>query len=142
MNIEELREFCLSLPFVEEKFPFDDKTLVFYIKGKMFCLTDIILFSSINVKCNPDTAIELREVYQAVSPGYHMNKKHWNTIQVNLDANDILIKQWIKDSYNLVILTLPKNQQIDLIKNQDICLSIIKSRIKFCSLLFVPAAIH
>jgi len=115
MHIEELRDFCISLPFVEERFPFDEKILVFYILGKMFCLTNIHQFSAINVKCDPDSVIELREIYQAVTPGYHMNKKHWNTVQVNLDVNDNLIKQWIKDSYNLIVQTLPKSKQIDLI---------------------------
>lgn len=115
MHIEELREFCLALPLVEEKFPFDQVTLVFYIAGKMFCLTNINQFDSLNVKCDPDKAVELREEYQAVLPGYHMNKKHWNTIKVNEDVKDDLIKQWIKDSYNLVILTLPKSKRPDLI---------------------------
>ncbi|MBQ0147392.1 MAG: MmcQ/YjbR family DNA-binding protein [Flavobacteriaceae bacterium] len=115
MNIEELREFCLSLPFVEEKFPFDQTTLVFYIAGKMFCLTDIREFNRVNVKCDPSNAIDFRENYQAVLPGYHMNKKHWNTIIINQDAKDALIYQWIKDSYNLVILTLPKSKRPNLI---------------------------
>lgn len=115
MHIEELRDFCLSLPNVEEKFPFDQETLVFYIAGKMFCLTNITLFDSLNVKCEPEKAVELRANYQAVLPGYHMNKKHWNTIKVNEDVNDELIKTWIKDSYNLVILTLPKSKRPDLI---------------------------
>lgn len=115
MNIEELRTFCLSLPLVEEKFPFDEETLVFYIAGKMFCLADITLFDSVNVKCDPDQALELRANYQAVLPGYHMNKKHWNTIKVNEDVRDEQIYQWIKDSYNLVILTLPKSKRPDLI---------------------------
>lgn len=115
MHIEELRDFCLSLPLVEEKFPFDQETLVFYIAGKMFCLVNITEFDSLNVKCDPDKALELRSAYQAVLPGYHMNKKHWNTIKVNEDVKDDLIKQWIKDSYNLVILTLPKSKRPDLI---------------------------
>jgi predicted DNA-binding protein (MmcQ/YjbR family) len=115
MHTEELREFCLSLPLVEEKFPFDQTTLVFYIAGKMFCLADIDEFDSVNVKCDPDKAIELREQYQAVIPGFHMNKKHWNTVKVNEDVSDNLIKVWIKDSYNLVILTLPKSKRPSLI---------------------------
>jgi len=115
MNIEELRDFCLSLPLVEEKFPFDQETLVFYIAGKMFCLADINQFDSVNIKCDPEKAIELREKYQAVLPGYHMNKKHWNTVLVNQDVKDNQIKEWVKDSYNLVILTLPKSKRPDLI---------------------------
>lgn len=116
MHIEELRDFCLSLPSVEEKFPFDQRTLVFYIAGKMFCLTDINDFDSVNVKCDPDEALELRATYQAVLPGYHMNKKHWNTIMVNHDVKDYLIKKWIMNSYNLVIQTLPKSKQIPLLE--------------------------
>ena len=115
MHTEELREFCLSLPLVEEKFPFDQTTLVFYIAGKMFCLADIDEFDSVNVKCEPDKAIELREQYQAVIPGFHMNKKHWNTVKVNEDVSDNLIKDWVKNSYNLVILTLPKSKRPSLI---------------------------
>lgn len=116
MNIEELRDFCLSLPLVEEKFPFDQTTLVFYIAGKIFCLANIEEFYRVNVKCDPEDALQLRATYRAVLPGYHMNKKHWNTIQINEDAKDSLIYQWIKDSYNLVILTLPKSKRPQLIE--------------------------
>ena len=115
MNIEQLRDFCLSLPLVEEKFPFDQSTLVFYIAGKMFCLVNVDQFESINLKCDPDKALELRATYEAVKPGYHMNKKHWNTVFVNQDVNDSILEEWIKDSYNLVILTLPKSKRPDLI---------------------------
>lgn len=111
MNIEELRDFCLNLPLVEEKFPFDEETLAFYIGGKIFCLANITEFRKLNVKCNPDLALELRATYQAVLPGYHMNKKHWNTILINEDVNDHLIKEWIKDSYHLVIQTIPKSKR-------------------------------
>lgn len=80
MNIEELREYCISKKDVTESFPFDETTLVFKVRGKMFALTDLEGELSINLKCDPDLAIELREKYPAVQPGYHMNKKHWNTI--------------------------------------------------------------
>ena len=116
MHIEELTDFCLSLPLVEEKFPFDQTTLVFYIAGKMFCLADIEEFESVNIKCDPEKAIELRATYEAVLPGYHMNKKHWNTVKINQDLKDSQIKEWIKDSYNLVILTLPKSKRPELLK--------------------------
>lgn len=72
MNIKELREFCLSLKGAEESMPFDDKTLVFSVKGKMFCATDILTFELVNVKCEPEKAIELREQYDEVTPGYYM----------------------------------------------------------------------
>ena len=109
MNIEELREYCLAKPFVEETFPFDEETLVFKVKGKSFLLTSI---SSrplrFNVKCKPETAIELREKYTYVLPGYHMNKKHWNTIVCESNVSKKLLKQWIDESYRLVVEGLPK----------------------------------
>ena len=79
MNIEEYREYCIGKPGVTEGFPFDLNTLVFKVMGKMFALTNVDLFVSINLKCDPDYAIELREQYEGIKPGYHMSKKHWNT---------------------------------------------------------------
>ena len=76
MNIEELRNFCLSLKGAEESMPFDDKTLVFSVKGKMFCATNINTYEFVNLKCDPDKAIQLREQYNEVIEGYYMNKKH------------------------------------------------------------------
>ncbi len=108
MNIEELRDFCLSLKGVSEEMPFDDKVLVFKVMGKIFCLTNIEHFESINVKCDPEKAIELRETYKAVRPGYHMNKKHWNTIQLNDSISVALLEEWIIDSYQLVANSLTK----------------------------------
>lgn len=108
MNIEEFRDYCLSLKGVEEKFPFGENVLVFYVGGKMFCLTDISSFDMINVKCDPDKAVTLREKYPDVIPGYHMNKKHWNSIVMTGTIPNKLIKEWIQDSYNLVIQGLPK----------------------------------
>ncbi len=95
MNIEALREYCLSLKGTKEKMPFDDKILVFYVKGKMFCLTDIEDYEFINLKCNPDKAIELREQYSEVSPGYHMNKKHWNSVRPQGKVTDELLSHTI-----------------------------------------------
>jgi len=114
MNIEEFREYCISFAGVTEELPFDNKTLVFKVKGKMFALTDIDLFRSFNVKCNPETAIELREKYDAVEPGYHMNKKHWNTIRVGADLSDQQLKHWIRHSYDLVVSKLPKKLKEEL----------------------------
>lgn len=111
MNIEEYREYCLSFKGVTEEMPFDDKVLVFKVMGKMFCLTDINNFESINVKCDPETAIELRHQYEAVKPGYHMNKKHWNTILVDGSLPDTELKKWITHSYDLVTTKLTKKQQ-------------------------------
>ena len=114
MNIEEFRNYCLSLKKTEEGMPFDKKTLVFTIRKKMFCITNIDTFEQINVKCNPEEAIILREQYDAVIPGFHMNKKHWNTIKMNNTISDVLIKKWIKNSYHLVISTFSKKIQKEI----------------------------
>jgi predicted DNA-binding protein (MmcQ/YjbR family) len=107
MNIEEIRDFCLSKPEVTESFPFDNETLVFKVKGKMFLLAGINLPLSINVKCDPEEAQELREEYPSVQPGYHMNKLHWNTINVDGSIDDHLLYKWIEESYYLVASKLP-----------------------------------
>ena len=109
MNIEEFRNYCLGKPGVTEGFPFDDKALVFKVMGKIFTITGVEHFESINLKCDPEYAIELREKYNAVIPGYHMNKQHWNTVIMDNSIPDKLIKAWIDDSYNLVARSLPKN---------------------------------
>ncbi|HOT88350.1 MAG TPA: MmcQ/YjbR family DNA-binding protein [Bacteroidales bacterium] len=103
MNIEEFRIYCLQKNDVIESFPFDEQTLVFKVKGKMFALTDLMESFSINIKCDPDKAIELREHYSCVLPGYHMNKKHWNTIIIDGSIPDKLLKEWIDHSYDLVV---------------------------------------
>lgn len=110
MNIEELRNFCLSFKGAKEKMPFDDKALVFSVKEKMFCLTNIDTFEYINVKCKPEEAIELREKYIDVTAGYYMNKEHWNSINPKGKITDNLIKEWIKKSYDLVVSGLPKKK--------------------------------
>ena len=104
MNIEEFREYCLLKNDVTECFPFDNVTLVFKVKGKMFALTstDDEEFS-INLKCDPEIAIDLREHYPCVLPGYHMDKKHWNTVFVDGTVDDKLLKEWIDNSYELVL---------------------------------------
>ncbi|MFZ6013510.1 MAG: MmcQ/YjbR family DNA-binding protein [Bacteroidota bacterium] len=114
MNIEELRSFCLSLKGVEEKMPFDDNVLVFSVKGKMLCLTDISTYELINVKCDPEEAILLREQYDEVIPGYHMNKNHWNSIKTTGSVPKKLMQKWIKTSYDLVVSGLPKKVQKEL----------------------------
>ncbi len=118
MNIEELRDYCLSLKGVEEKMPFDDKVLVFTVKNKMFCLTDIENYEFINLKCEPEMAIELREKYSEVTPGFHMNKKHWNSIKPKGKISNQLMKKWILDSYNLVVAGLPKKIQKELYRDK------------------------
>jgi len=103
MNIEELREYCLSKKDAEETLPFGPDTLVYKVKSKVFLLTglDEIEFR-FNVKCDPDKAIELREEFPCVLPGWHMNKKHWNTIVVDGSVSNKQLKEWIDHSYDLV----------------------------------------
>jgi predicted DNA-binding protein (MmcQ/YjbR family) len=111
MNIEEFREFCLSLKGTTESLPFGDNTLVMKAAGKIFALTDINSFLTINVKCDPEKAVELREKYNSITAGYHMNKKHWNTIQVNSELSDKEIKYWIQYSYDLIVNKLSKSEK-------------------------------
>lgn len=111
MDIELLREKCLSLPYVEEKFPFDEYTLVFYVGSKLFALTDLQTPNSVNLKCDPEQAIELRERYMGIVPGYHMNKKHWNTVVFNADVSDKLILELLHNSYQLVWNKLPRKER-------------------------------
>jgi predicted DNA-binding protein (MmcQ/YjbR family) len=103
MNIESLREYCLSKPGVEETFPFGVNTLVYKVSDKIFLITGIDQEQlNFNVKCEPDKAIELREEFPCVQPGYHMNKKHWNTIVVDGSVSNKQLKEWIDWSYELV----------------------------------------
>jgi predicted DNA-binding protein (MmcQ/YjbR family) len=103
MNIESLREYCLSKPGAEETLPFGPDTLVFKVNGKVFLLVGLDAEDlRFNVKCDPDKALELREEYPCVLPGFHMNKKHWNTIVVDGSVSNALLKEWIDHSYTLV----------------------------------------
>lgn len=103
MNIEELRAYALSKSGVEEGFPFGQDTLVFKVGGKMFLLTSLSTVPlEFNVKCDPDKAIALREQYDCVQPGYHMNKKHWNTVVVDGTLGNKMLMQMIDESYDLV----------------------------------------
>lgn len=106
MHIENLRNYCLQKNGVTESFPFDESTLVFKVMNKMFALTSLDREFSINLKCNPEKAIRLREIYSSVGPGYHMNKKHWNTVVIDGSIDDQLIFGWIDDSYKLVVSSL------------------------------------
>jgi predicted DNA-binding protein (MmcQ/YjbR family) len=103
MNIETLQAYCLSKPEVEETLPFGPDTLVYKVGGKIFLLTGLDSEEfRFNIKCNPEKALELREEFNCVLPGYHMNKKHWNTIVVDGSVADKQLKEWIDDSYDLV----------------------------------------
>jgi predicted DNA-binding protein (MmcQ/YjbR family) len=109
MDIEQLQEYCLSKNGAKETLPFGPDTLVYKVGGKVFLLTSLNAENlRFNVKCDPDLAVELREQYDCVLPGYHMNKKHWNTIVVDGSVNLKQLKQWIDHSYDLVVESLPK----------------------------------
>ena len=107
MNVESVREYCLKMKGCSEGFPFDEITLVMKVGGKMFALINLDEDPSLNLKCDPEEALVLRETYNAVSPGYHMNKKHWNTVLLDDSIKDEVITNWIKDSYQLVVNKLP-----------------------------------
>lgn len=111
MNIEQFRNHCISKKGVTEEFPFDENTLVFKVLGKMFALTDVNDFTSVNLKADPEDCIALREKYPAILPGYHMSKKHWNTVLIDGTIPDKFIYKMIDDSYLLVSKGLPKADQ-------------------------------
>lgn len=118
MNIQQLYEFCLSKKGVTEHFPFDEDTLVFKVGGKMFCLTSLKVWEngmpSMNLKCDPEKAIELRAEYEAIRPGYHMSKVHWNSVDLNKDVSDKMMCELINHSYDLVFKSLPKKIQNEI----------------------------
>jgi predicted DNA-binding protein (MmcQ/YjbR family) len=104
MNIESFRDYCLSKPGVTEEFPFDEEVLVFKVMGKIFALCNINNFTSINLKCDPEVAVQLREQYDgAVLPGYHMSKKHWNSVMLGAGIPQAKLKHWINHSYEQVV---------------------------------------
>ena len=112
INVEEIREYCISKPQVSEGFPFGGEVLVFKVYSKMFALIDLQIPDTINLKCEPENAIALRERYDEVQPGYHMNKKHWNTISLMGTLTQNQITQFINDSYDLVLKSVPRKKLI------------------------------
>ncbi len=115
MNIEEFRIFCLSKKGVEETFPFDEVTLVFKVLGKMFALTGLDSEEfSVNLKCDPDRAIDLRESHEEIKAGWHMNKKHWNTVSFEGDLGDAFLKELVEHSYGMVVKGLRKVDRLKL----------------------------
>ncbi|WP_439132083.1 MmcQ/YjbR family DNA-binding protein [Polaribacter sp.] len=119
MHIEQLRDFCITKKGVTEHFPFDEVTLVFKVMNKMFALSGLDKWErgeeTINLKCNPEKALELRAAFEGINPGFHMNKKHWNTITVNTsDVSDKMLQELINHSYDLVVSGLPKKVQQEL----------------------------
>jgi len=117
MNIENLRNYCICKKGVAECFPFDNVTLVFKVMNKMFALINLDNPElSINLKAMPEKAIELREQFLCVKAGFHMNKKHWNTIIIDGSVPDVMIYQWINDSYDLIIHGLSKKEKAEFTK--------------------------
>ncbi|MFK5958310.1 MAG: MmcQ/YjbR family DNA-binding protein [Lutibacter sp.] len=115
MNIEEFRDYCLSKKYVTECFPFDEVTLVFKVANKMFALSGLEHQpATVNLKCDPERAIKLREKYSAIIEGFHMNKKLWNTITIEGDLPQKLLIELIDHSYELVVKGMPKKTQKEL----------------------------
>ncbi|MGD1846435.1 MAG: MmcQ/YjbR family DNA-binding protein [Salibacteraceae bacterium] len=109
MNIEEFRDYCLRKPGTTEGFPFDNQTLVLKVMGKMFALTGLEYTDfRMNLKCDPERALELREQHPCVIPGYHMSKKHWNTVIVDGSVSNDTLREWIDHSYDMVVASLKK----------------------------------
>ncbi|RYY35378.1 MAG: MmcQ/YjbR family DNA-binding protein [Sphingobacteriaceae bacterium] len=114
MDVEQIRDHCLAKPGVTEGFPFGEETLVFKVGEKLFLLIGIDAASGFNVKCDPELAVELRERYDEVKPGYHMNKKHWNTVSIKGSLTNKQLQEMIDHSYELVFKSLPKKQQTEI----------------------------
>lgn len=118
MNIQQYFEFCLSKKGVTEHFPFDEDTLVFKVGGKMFALSSLSEWEkgnpSVNLKCDPERAEELRAEFNAIKPGYHMSKVHWNTVAFNDDVSDKFMCELIDHSYDLVFKSLTKKLQNEI----------------------------
>ncbi len=118
MNIQQYFEFCLAKKAVTEHFPFDEDTLVFKVGGKMFALSSLSQWEngtpSINLKCDPERAEELRADFNEIQPGYHMSKVHWNTVTLNGDVPDKMVRELIDHSYDLVFKSLTKKLQTEI----------------------------
>jgi len=114
VNIEEFRTYCLSKKGATESLPFGDNTLVFKVGNKIFALAGLENFNYANLKCDPEKAIELRETYEGIKPGYHMNKKHWISVYTQADVTIVLFKELIDNSYSLIVKSLPKSTREEL----------------------------
>jgi predicted DNA-binding protein (MmcQ/YjbR family) len=115
MHIEDFRTYCLNKPGTEEGFPFGEDTLVFKVGGKIFAITGLDSDEfRVNLKCNPQYAVELRDQHHQVIPGWHMNKKHWNTVYFEDGLPESLLKELIDHSYELIVASLPKKIQEQL----------------------------
>ena len=112
MDLAKFREYCLSKPDATEGTPFGPDVLVFKVSGKIFALASLDeVPATANLKCDPDLALELRDRYEQVTPGYHMNKKHWNTVEIESGIPEIELRKMIDHSYELVVTSLPKSKR-------------------------------
>ena len=116
MDLEAFRKYCLSKKGVSEGFPFGEDTLVFKVMGKIFAITSFEQPLSVNLKCDPEKAVELRESYEDVQPGYHMNKKHWNTVNFEGEISVRELKEMTDHSYELVVKSLTKKLKEELLR--------------------------
>lgn len=114
MHLDELIAYCLHFKGTTDHFPFDDRTLVVKVQGKMFALVDVIEPTYINLKCLPEKAIELRESFDGITPGWHMSKKHWNSVKLDGSVDDLLLRDLIQHSYELVVSVLTKKLKDEL----------------------------
>ena len=113
MDLAKYREYCLSKPQTTEGTPFGPDVVVFKVGGKMFALASLDeVPATANLKCDPDLALELRDRYEQVTPGYHMNKKHWNTVEIEGGIPDVELRKMIDHSYELVVSSLPKSKRV------------------------------
>src|SRR5713101_7874357 len=119
MDLEKFREYCLNKPHVTEGTPFGEDVLVFKVHGKMFALAALDeIPATVNLKCDPDLALELRDRYEQVQPGYHMNKRHWNTVEIDSGIPEAELRKMIEHSYDLVVRALPKAQRYRLTRQK------------------------
>ena len=109
MNIEQVRAYCLKKKGVTEELPFDEESPVYKVMEKIFLIASLNPPYTINIKCDPEKAVELRERYESVTPGSHMNKQHWNTVEIEGTVKNSLIEEWIDHSYDLVVKGLKKS---------------------------------
>jgi len=116
MDLAKFREYCLSKPEATEGTPFGPDVLVFKVGGKIFALASLDeVPATANLKCDPDLALELRDRYEQVTPGYHMNKKHWNTVEIESGIPDVELRKMIDHSYELVVKSLPRKAREKLL---------------------------
>jgi predicted DNA-binding protein (MmcQ/YjbR family) len=118
MNVEDVRQICIARKGVTEGFPFDELTLVLKVGGKMFALLNLDKDPSVNLKCDLERAVDLREHHDAILPGYHMNKQHWNTLMLDGNLPEKLIVELIGHSYDLVYASLPKKVKDEVDKEE------------------------